>query len=113
MGVVQPEERFAALVAELSGEPGVQPPTGTGGRLFGAATLMVRGSIFAMLSHGALVVKLPALRVAELIADGAGGPFTAGKERPMREWLTVAADADWEGLAREALTFVGARARRP
>ncbi|GAA1262298.1 hypothetical protein GCM10009609_26630 [Pseudonocardia aurantiaca] len=62
-----------------------------------------------MLSHGALVVKLPAPRVAELIADGVGGPFTAGKDLPMREWLTVAADADWEGLAKEALAFVGAR----
>ncbi len=111
MGVVQPEERFAALVAELSGEPGVQPPTG--GRRFGADALKVGGSIFAMLSHGDLVVKLPAPRVAELIADGAGGPFSAGAERPMREWLTVAADADWEGLAREALAFVGARARKP
>jgi hypothetical protein len=109
MELVTPEERFADLVDELAGEPGVQPPTGSGSRLFGAETLRVGGSIFAMLAHGALVVKLPAPRVAELIAGGAGGPFTAGKDSPMREWLTVGPDADWEALAREALAFVGAR----
>ena len=107
MGVVEPEERFAALVRELGGEPGVEPPSAAGGRRFGADALRVHGSIFAMLSHGALVVKLPAPRVAELIAQGAGGPFGAGKDTPMRQWLTVADDADWAGLAREALAHVG------
>jgi hypothetical protein len=66
----------------------------------------VNGSIFAMLSHGALVVELPTARVAELIADGAGGPFDAGKGRPMRQWLTVADDVARTALAREALAFV-------
>jgi hypothetical protein len=109
MGRVGPEERFAALVDELSGEPGVQAPSAEGGHRFGADALRVDGSIFAMLTHGALVVKLPAPRVAELIANGGGGPFTVGKDRPMREWLTVSPDADWSGLAREAYAFVGAR----
>jgi hypothetical protein len=104
---VQPEERFEALVEALAGEPGVQPPGAQGGRRFGADTLRVGGSIFAMLSHGELVVKLPAERVAELIAQGAGTPFSAGRGTPMRQWLTVASSADWEGLAREALAFVG------
>jgi TfoX/Sxy family transcriptional regulator of competence genes len=104
---VEPTERFAALVADLADEPGVQPPQAAGKRLFGADTLRVHGSIFAMLSHGALVVKLPAPRVAELIAAGSGSPFDAGKGRPLRNWLTVADDADWTTLAREALTFVG------
>jgi hypothetical protein len=103
------EDRFAALVAALAGEPGVEAPAGTGSRLFGAQTLKVRGSIFAMLDkNGHLVVKLPAPRVAELIADGAGGPFDAGRGRPMRQWVTIGPDADWEAKAREALAFVGA-----
>jgi hypothetical protein len=106
---VTPQERFADLAERLAEDPRLQRPTGSGRRLFGAETLKVGGSIFAMLSHDALVVKLPAPRVAELIAGGAGGPFTAGKGSPMREWLTVGAEADWEEVAREALAFVGAR----
>ncbi len=105
---MEPDERFAALVDELAGEPGVQPPQPSKGRLFGAATLKVNGSIFAMLTHGSLAVKLPATRVAELIAANSGTPFDAGKGRPMRNWLTVADDADWTAFAREALAFVGA-----
>lgn len=105
---MEPEERFAALVDELAGEPGVQPPQSGKGRLFGAAALKVNGSIFAMLTHGSLVVKLPAARVAELIAADSGTPFDAGKGRPMRNWLTVADDEDWSALAREALAYVGA-----
>jgi hypothetical protein len=110
MSGVEPEERFAALVDELAGEPGVQPPQPSQGRLFGADTLKVNGKIFAMLAQGSLVVKLPAARVRELIAAEAGGPFDAGKGKPMREWLTAAPEADWQNLAREALKFVRTKA---
>jgi hypothetical protein len=106
---VQPEKRFAALVDELTAEPGVTPPGADGGRGFGSTALKVNGSIFAMLTHERLVVKLPAARVTQLIGDGAGEPFDAGKGRPMREWLTVGPDQDWPAVAREALTFVGRR----
>jgi hypothetical protein len=100
------EERFARLVDDLAGEPGVEPP-GTGRRRgFGSSALTVGGAIFAMLVSGGLVVKLPAARVAELIGAGAGEPFATGRGRPMREWVAVAPDADWDGLAREALAFV-------
>jgi hypothetical protein len=109
MGAVEPEERFAVIVDELAGEPGVQTPRAGGRKMFGATTLRVDGSIFAMLTHGSLVVKLPAARVQELIAAEAGGPFDAGKGKPMREWLTAAHEADWAGLAREALAYVGRR----
>lgn len=103
-----PQERYAALVQELAGEPGVSPP-GPGGA-FGAAAVKVDGRIFAMLHQGSLVVKLPRSRVAALVADGTGGPFDAGKGRPMAEWVTLAQEADWSALAREALAFVGRRA---
>ncbi len=108
---MEAEERFAGLVEELAAEPGVTPPGAAGGRGFGASALKVGGSIFAMLVGGRLVVKLPAARVAGLVGDGSGGPFDAGKGRPMREWLAVADEADWGALAREALTFVGSRGR--
>jgi hypothetical protein len=97
-----PEDRFAALVARFAGEPGVTSPGP--GRGFGSSALKVDNRIFAMLSGGRLVVKLPRARVAALIAAGDGAPFDAGKGRPMKEW--VALDAAWEARSREALEFV-------
>jgi hypothetical protein len=71
--------------------------------------LKVNGSIFAMVTGGSLVVKLPRHRVEALIADGTGAPFESGRGRPMKEWLSVTADdhATWLALSREALDFVG------
>ena len=64
------EARFEALTAELVGLPGVTPPEG--GRGFGASALKVDGKIFAMVSGGTLVVKLPRTRVDELVERGSG-----------------------------------------
>ncbi len=61
-----------------------------------------------MLVRGDLVVKLASGRVAELIAAGDGGPFDAGKGKPMAEWLTVPRDSrlEWLAIADEARRFV-------
>jgi hypothetical protein len=109
---VAPEERFEALVDAFAQEPGVTLPDGSGDRKFGSSALKVNGSIFAMLTRGHLVVKLPRDRVSSLIQDGTGGPFDAGKGTPMKEWLTVMSeDKDtWHSLARDAFNFVGRRA---
>lgn len=101
--------RFDALVEELSELPGVEAPGG--GRGFGASALKSGGSIFAMVTRGHLVVKLPRERVAELTATGRGGSFDAGKGRPMKEWLTVLDDESWSGLAREAFEFLSEKGR--
>ncbi|HEV3402576.1 MAG TPA: hypothetical protein VG078_12205 [Acidimicrobiales bacterium] len=102
------EERFAAVVRELAGHPGVETPEG-GRRRFGSDALKVNGSIFAMLTGGSLIVKLPRHRVDALIAEGTGAPFESGKGRPMKEWLTATTDdgETWLALAPEALDFVG------
>ena len=42
-----------------------------------------------MIGDGRLLLKLPAARVAELVATGHGRPFTAGKANPLREWVAV------------------------
>ena len=101
------EARFANLVRALADEPRVE--VGGGRRGFGSGTLQARGRIFAMVSHGRLVLKLPRERVAALIAAGAGGPFDAGKGKPLAEWLVLgdADDVTWRDLAREAAAFVG------
>ncbi|MCW2672884.1 MAG: hypothetical protein JWP14_1473 [Frankiales bacterium] len=95
---------YADLCAAFTGRRGVTQPEG--GRAFGSDALKVAGSIFAMDRDG-LVLKLPAVRVAELIANGTGTPFDAGKGKPLKEWVRVADPAYWEGLAEEAYHFVG------
>jgi TfoX/Sxy family transcriptional regulator of competence genes len=104
---VSAEERFARLMEQFAGRPGVEAPSGSRQR-FGSDALKVNGSIFAMVRSGGLIVKLPRHRVEALIADGTGSPFDAGKGRPMKEWLTVQTDDDetWLRLAGEALEFV-------
>ena len=100
-----PAERFAAAVALLDGDPRVSSGTGFGG----ASGRRVDGRIFAMLFRDQLVVKLPAPRVRDLVETDQATWFDAGKGRPMREWASVAAnaDADWAALVAEAFAFVG------
>ncbi len=61
--------------------------------------------------RGGLVLKLPRARVAELVACGEGVPFTAGRGRPMKEWVVLDERAEklWLALATEALDFVAGR----
>jgi hypothetical protein len=104
---LSPEDRFADLVDEFAGLDGVTPPSGGSG--FGRSALRFRRKIFAMFVRGRLVLKLPAARVDELVASGAGLHFDANKGIPMKEWLSLDPDSDqdWVALAREALTFAG------
>jgi hypothetical protein len=99
--------RFEDLVTEFNGVDGVTPPRGGAG--FGRSALRYRGKIFAMHVRGALVVKLPADRVAALVAAGHGAHFDANKGTPMREWFAANPDndpaANWSALAAEALAF--------
>jgi hypothetical protein len=108
---MQPESpskaRFEDLVTEFNNVDGVTPPRSGAG--FGRSALRYRGKIFAMHVRGALVVKLPADRVAVLVAAGHGAHFDANKGTPMREWFAANPDndpaANWSALAAEALAF--------
>ena len=105
--VSAPDERYAALVEEFLGESDVEQS----GKGFGSDALKVRGKIFAMLSHGRLVVKLPRQRVDALVASGDGERFDPRHDgRVMKEWLALAptSSVEWLSLAREAQAFVAA-----
>lgn len=103
------EEQFSALVQALAGRHGVE--LGSGRRGFGSDALQVDGRIFAMVSQGRVVLKLPRERVATLVASGDGAPFDAGKGRPMKEWVVVEEGAYEQllSLGQEAQAFVSRR----
>ena len=104
---VEADQRLEALTDAFAGEPDVTAP-GSDGRGFGAGALKVEGPIVAMVVHGALVVKLPEARVAELVSAGTCAPFDSGKGRPMREWAAIlpADPATDLALASEAVAHV-------
>jgi hypothetical protein len=103
------EGAFAAVLAR-HGEAG-QAPRGRG---FGSGALKVDGKIFASLSSGdRLLLKLPAGRVDELIAEGIGEHFSTGPGRPKREWVTILPThaARWVAPSDEARAFATARTK--
>jgi hypothetical protein len=101
----QVQARFAAIAESLAGRQGVA--VGTGRRGFGSDALTVNGRIFAMVTRGQLVLKLPTDRVSALIEAGDGLPFDGGKGRPMKERvvLTPTSSRHWLALAEEACSF--------
>ena len=104
------EEAYARIVEDLDGEPGVAT-----GRMFRSVGLHHETRYFALLNDGRLVLKLPAERVAELVAAGAGEHFEPGPGRAMREWITLAEPGvdDWPGLVDEALAYARALGPKP
>jgi hypothetical protein len=104
-----PEQRYDELVEEFARVKGVTPPGETAG--FGSGALRINGKIFAMFVRGRLVLKLPKLRVDELVEAGEGDRFDANKGTPMKEWLSLdpASRLAWRGLSEEAFAFVSRR----
>jgi TfoX/Sxy family transcriptional regulator of competence genes len=107
------EAGFRGLVEALAGRGGVT--LGSGRRGFGSDGLLVDGHIFAMVSRGHLVLKLPRDRVAALLAEGVGAPFHAGKGTPMSQWVMLDERTEdrWLGLAQKAIAFVANPRQRP
>ncbi len=99
------EDRYQDLVDELVGSPGVSPPPGGSG--FGRGAIRFQEKIFVMFVRGRLVLKLPAVRIDELVGTGEGVRFDANKGTPMREWFSLDPESSlpWPPLAREALEF--------
>jgi hypothetical protein len=99
---------FERLAERFGANPAVTLPSSGKGGGFGASALKVDGKIFAMVSRGELVVKLPRDRVDELIASGTGTRFDPGHGRVMKEWVAIAPrhSRSWPKLADEALKFL-------
>ncbi|MBT2469563.1 hypothetical protein J7E97_17185 [Streptomyces sp. ISL-66] len=97
-------ELFEMAVAALSAEF----PADERGRMLRSPGIKTSGKFYAFATSADLVVKLPAARVAELVATGIGRPCEPRPGRPMREWVRVvpADDAACLAYLREARAFV-------
>jgi TfoX/Sxy family transcriptional regulator of competence genes len=109
MAATQIDPRFAPVVAAFAKHRDV-----TTGTMMSSHGLKVNGKIFAMCTKGRFVVKLPKVRVDEMVDNGEGIRFDPGHGRLMKEWLVVHAEPDqWLDLAHEAYRFVrGVPSRR-
>ena len=77
-------------------------------KAFATAALTVNGKIFAMIPHGALVLKLPHVRIEQLIDAGEAERFVSGG-RVLKEWASLRLpEEEWPELVQEARLFVGA-----
>jgi TfoX/Sxy family transcriptional regulator of competence genes len=76
--------------------------------------LAAAGSVFAIHVGGAVVLKLPADTVADLVSSHRGQPFGMGG-RVMREWVSLdGVDADAQvALAEQSRAFVASQPRKP
>lgn len=92
-------------------EPLLKASTVTRSTMMGLPCLRVSGRFFASFDRRttALLVKLPAGRVSELIQSGDAEPF-APSGRRFREWAAIEPDRSevWPALLDEALAFVSA-----
>lgn len=86
----------------LALHPGDEP-----GRMLHAPALRASGHCYAFTTGDAMMVKLPAARVARLVAAGLGEPCAPRPGRPMREWVRVPAEGSLD-LVLEARAFVSA-----
>jgi hypothetical protein len=91
---------------------GVEPGALSGPR-FGSNALKVNGKIFATLSNGRLLIKLPAGRVEALVQEKLGERFSTGPGRIKKEWVTVAPSSadEWIGLSEESRDYVLSQVR--
>jgi hypothetical protein len=98
------EELFWELAEALYTNPAVTRST-----MMGFPCLRINGGFFACVerSTGNLIVKLPADRVNELVATGAGIPF-APDGKVFREWVAfpIPDEGEWAALLAEAQAFV-------
>jgi hypothetical protein len=107
-----PKTSADELYRTLAEHYGVAPGA-LGGRGFGSNALKAEGKIFAALSNGRLLVKLPVERVKALVEAKLGEPFSTGPGRVKKEWVTVAPSSaeEWARLSEEARDFVLSKAR--
>jgi hypothetical protein len=101
------EDFYRAVAARYAGKSDAAPSKG-----FGSNALKVGGKIFASLTKGRLLLKLPEARVDALVKSKKATRFSTGAGRAKKEWVTVgpSSEREWLALAEEARAYVSAQA---
>lgn len=110
---ISDEEELEELLARCARSAKLRSLSVESGEIFHSYGLHVGGKFFAFQRRGALVLKLPEIRVSKLIADGRGVAFDAGRKRPLKEWITLlpGSESKVRVLVIEAGEFVATLAR--
>lgn len=66
-----------------------QHPGDERGRMLRASGVKTAGRFYAFVTGDDVAVKLPAARVADLIATGVGRPCEPRQGRPMKQWVLL------------------------
>jgi hypothetical protein len=84
------------------------------GRMLRSPGLKTGGKFYGFVTGDDLIVKLPAARVAELLASARGLPCSPRPGRPMREWVRIPApdEASCRSHLLEARAFVSSAPQR-
>jgi hypothetical protein len=97
------------LFWEIADDLQAEDPRVVEGTIMGGRCLRVGSEFLALAGFNVsgLVVKLPAKRVEELIADGKGEPFSPAN-RVFNEWVSVPIPdrKEWKSLLLEGIAFV-------
>jgi hypothetical protein len=109
--VVTVDEIFERASRRLLRDPAVEQ----GRMLHNVGLRVAGGKYFAFVTRGQLVAKLPAGRVAELVASREGRTFDAGRGRPMKEGVALRPrdEAACAAYLREARKFVAGESLVP
>jgi hypothetical protein len=100
------EDFYRSIAARYAAPSDAGPTQG-----FGSNALKVNGKIFASLTKGRLLLKLPEDRVDALVKTKKAKRFSTGVGRVKKEWATVgpSTETEWLVLAEEARAYVKAQ----
>ena len=101
------EKCYESIASAMLKRRGVTHPTKTR-KGFGSSALWIADrKMFAFLSsREEFTVKLPREKVDALVASGGGRRMDPGRGRPMKEWIGLNFDSNWEDLAEESMNYV-------
>ena len=70
-------------------------------------SLKIRRKMFCMFSNNTYVVKLPKVRVSELLESKKGLPYDSGSGKIMKEWIILPESLaeEWIAIAQEGKEF--------